>query len=297
MRFDLTDLQLFLNVHEAGTITGAAQRSHMTLASASERIRGMEDALGNALLLRERRGVQLTEAGRALVHHARLVLQQMERMRGELSQYGQGLKGHVRLLCNTAALSEYLPESLSRFLARHPQISIDIEERLSYEIVDAVRTGLIDMGVVSDGVDLEGLESYFFRHDPLALVVPKSHVLALRPRLSLAEIADCDFVGLVEGSALQDHITQHARRLGKRLNYRIRLRSLEAVCRMVGQGIGIAIVPRAAAVRYARSAGIKRLSLTDAWAARNLMICVRSEAALAPYARQLLQHLAELPPA
>jgi len=118
MRFDLTDLRLFVNVHEAGTITGGADASHMTLASASERIRGMEDDLGVPLLLREHRGVKPTPAGRTLLHHARLMLHQMERMQGELGDYGAGLKGHVRMLCNTAAMSEYLPEILASFSGR-----------------------------------------------------------------------------------------------------------------------------------------------------------------------------------
>ena len=97
MRFDLTDLRLFLNVQETGSITAGAKRSHMTLASASERIRGMEDTLGVPLLLREHRGVEPTPAGRTLAHHARVVLAQMDRMRGELDHYGHGLKGHCLL--------------------------------------------------------------------------------------------------------------------------------------------------------------------------------------------------------
>lgn len=122
MRFDLTDLRLFLNVVEAGSLTGGAARSHMTLASASQRVRGMEDALGSPLLTRHAQGVRATEAGRTLLHHARVVLQQMERLRGELGEYGQGLKGHVRFMCGTSALTEHLPEVLSRFLAEHPRI-------------------------------------------------------------------------------------------------------------------------------------------------------------------------------
>lgn len=291
MRFDLTDLRLFLHVHEAGTITGGAERSHMTLASASERVRGMEEALGVALLLRERRGVQVTPAGRTLVHHARLVLQQMDRLQGELADYSAGLKGHVRLLCNTSALSEHLPQVLGSFLARHPGICVDLEERASSEIVDALRNAVCDIGMVSDSVDLEGLQTFAFRADPLVLVVPRDHVLARRKALALSEVADCAFVGLVEGSALQAHITQHARRLGKRLNYRIRLRSFESVCRMVGEGIGVGIVPQAVAARQARTAKVRRIALTDAWAARNLVLCVRDLDTLAAPAQQLVRHL------
>ncbi len=291
MRFDLTDLRLFLNVHEAGTITGGAHRSHMTLASASERIKGMEDTLGVALLVRDRRGVQLAPAGRTLLHHARTVLQQMDRMRGELDQYGKGLKGHVRLLCNTSALSEYLPGILSTFLAQYPQISVDLEERLSYEIADAIRAGMADIGVVADSANLQGLETYAFRPDPLALIVAKGHELAQRTSISLSEVAGYDFVGLIEGSALQEHVAHHARKAGKQLNYRVRLRSIDAVCRMVGQGIGIGVVPKTAAMRCARSAHIKRLTLTDEWASRDLVLCVRTADELPVYVRQMMRHL------
>ena len=83
------------------------------------------------LLERGRRGVSQTPAGRALAHHARVVLQQVERLRGELGDYAHGLKGHVRVLANTAAMSEFLPEALGNFLAAHPRIDVNLEERLS----------------------------------------------------------------------------------------------------------------------------------------------------------------------
>src|SRR3546814_5994538 len=159
------------------------------------------DAVGVALLLRGRRGVQVTPAGRTLLHHARSVLQQVDRMRGELDLYGQGLKGHVRLLCNTSALSEYLPDILGGFLAQHSQISVDLEERMSYDIADAIRSGIADIGIVADSVDLQALATHTFRPDPLTLIVPMNHQLAQRHSISLAEVAHHDLVGLHEGSA------------------------------------------------------------------------------------------------
>ena len=106
MRFDLVDLRLFLFVVEAASITNGAARAGMALASASERIRLMEESLGAPLLERHRRGVRPTPAGSALVHHAQLVSQQLERMRGELSEYADGLRGCVRLFANTTAASD-----------------------------------------------------------------------------------------------------------------------------------------------------------------------------------------------
>jgi len=292
MRFDLTDLRLFLNVHAAGTMTGGAQATHMTLASASERIRAMEDSLGAPLLLRARRGVQLTPAGQTLAEHAQQVLAQVAQLQGEIGRHGGGgHKGLVRLACNTSALSEHLPDLLARFLAAHPGIHVELDERPSEAIADALRNGSADIGIVSDAAALDGLAVRPFRADPLVLVVPRGHALAGRGALALADVLDQPFVGLAEDSALQAHIARQARRLGRQLRYRMRLRSFEAVCRMVGQGIGVGIVPLAVAARCARGARVQRIALRDAWAARHLMLCVREHAALPLHAQLLVQAL------
>src|SRR5690349_21394666 len=165
MRFDLTDLSLFRHVVEAGSITGGAERAHLALAAASTRIRNMEETLGTPLLNRERHGVNPTPAGRTLVQHARTLLQQADRMRGELAEFAGGLKGHIKLMSNTNALTEFLPEPLSAFLAAHPNINIDLEERLSDEIVAAVADGTADIGIVAGTVELADLEVFPFRED------------------------------------------------------------------------------------------------------------------------------------
>lgn len=291
MRFDLTDLRLFVHIVEAGSITAGAARAHMTLASASQRVLGMEDALGAPLLLRSRLGVQATEAGRTLLHHARLVLLQMERLRGELGEYGAGLKGHVRLLCNTAAMTEHLPGLLAAFLARHPRIAVDVEEQQSSEIVEALRQGRCDIGIVSDAVATDGLECAPFRRDDLVAVLPRGHALARRKRLALAELAMHEFVGLAAGSALQQHLTTQARQAGLSLQVRVRVGSFEALCHMVAQGIGVGIVPAAAAERWAASMNLRCVPLAEAWARRELLACVRPGEALPRHARQMLAHL------
>jgi Transcriptional regulator len=291
MRFDLTDLKLFLHVAETGSITAGAERSALALASASARIRGMEEMLGVALLLRGRRGVEPTPAGRTLLHHARTVTQQMERLRGELGLYAHGLKGHVRLMCNTSALSEHLPEVLGAFLAAHPHVDVDIRERLSHEIVQAVAEGLTDVGIAADSVDAAGLEVLPFRLDRLVLVTARGHPLARHRRLAFAATLDLPYIGLDEGSALQDHIAAHAARAGKRLSYRARVRGFDAICRMVEQDVGVAVIPDTAARRCQRNMRLARIALADPWATRRLNICVRDLAALPAHARRLVEAL------
>ncbi|MGK9164753.1 LysR family transcriptional regulator [Inquilinus limosus] len=298
MRFDLTDLRLFLHVAEAGSITAGAEWANLALASASARIRGMEAAAGTALLRRGRRGVAPTPAGQAVLHHARLVLQQMERMRGELGDYARGLKGHVRILSNTAALTEFLPGPLAEWLAAHPRIDIDLEERPSHAIVEAVAAGLADLGIVADaadggGIENSGLESLPFRIDRLVLAVPRGHPLSARRRVAFAEALAEDFVGLSPGSALQDHLARHAARAGRPLKLRVRLGGFDAVCRMVEQGVGLAVVPETAARRCRRSMAIRAVPLSDPWALRRLSICVRRLDALPLHARRLVEHLRE----
>ncbi|RYF10830.1 MAG: LysR family transcriptional regulator, partial [Deltaproteobacteria bacterium] len=184
MHFDLTDLRLFLHVAEAGSITAGAAPAGLALASASTRIQGMEAQAGVALLERRRRGVEPTPAGRALLHHARLVTSQMERMRGELGEYARGLKGHVRLLANTSAAVIHLPEPLATFLAANPNVDVDLDERPSPEVARAVAQGEADVGVAAGHADLSGLDVMPFRTDRLVLVVPPGHVLADRRRIT-----------------------------------------------------------------------------------------------------------------
>jgi len=293
MRFDLTDLRLFLHVVEAGSITHGAERMNLAIAAASTRIRHMEVSLGTPLLRRERQGVRPTEAGRTLLHHARMLLQQADRMRGDLAEYADGLRGQVRLMSNTNALTEFLPEPLSAFLASHPQINIDLEERLSDEIVAAVADGTADVGIVAGTVEVAGLEVLPFRVDRFVLVVATNHPLSAVEQIAFAKVLDFDFVGLDRASALQRFLSEKAERIGRRLRLRVQLRSFDAVCRLVECNVGIGVVPATTAERHAKTMSIHRIELIDEWAVRRLTICVRRQADLPVYARELVRHLAE----
>jgi DNA-binding transcriptional LysR family regulator len=294
MRFDLVDMQLFLHVVEAGSITGGAARAHLSLASCSERIHGMEETLGVPLLLRGRRGVTPTPAGDALVRHARLVFQQLQRMRAELGDHAQGLKGTVRLQCNTAALSEYLPDALAGFMARHPYVDVALEEHASHEVAKAVREGAADLGIVSDAVDLSQLQSFPFRTDRLVAVAAPELAQLLSPEgrpVPFVRLADFDHVSLAGDSALFNYLELQARRLGRTLHARVRLRDFAAICRMVEAGVGIGVVPEPAARRSAQAMNIVVIELLDAWALRQLSICVRSFDELPRHAQQLVDAL------
>lgn len=296
MRFDLTDLRLFLAVVDAGSITHGAAEAGLSLPAASERLRDMEAQGEVELLVRGRRGVTPTEAGEALAHHARAILHQMAQMRGELTHHAKGLRATVRVLANTVAITEFLPVRLASWMAAHPQIDIQLKERQSVEIARSVAAGFAEIGILSDAAATDGFTLRPFAVDQLVVVAARKHALAAQGRLRFAELLDWSFIGLA-GGALQEHIDAQAAKTGAKLKFRAKLRTFEGICRMAGEGVGIGIVPKAAADRCRRSMWLAVIPLSDKWARRQLSVCVRDERGLTPAARSLFQHLAEGRPA
>ena len=291
MYFDLTDLRLYLNILDSGNITAGAARSHLSLAAASARIRAMEASLGIEFLDRGRRGVTPTPAGKALAQHARLLLQQAERMQQDLAEYAKGVKGQVRLLCNTTAITEYLPELLADFLREHPNLDIDLQELPSARITHALRQGAADLGIVSDAVDTDDLHTRPFRDDPLVLILPPEHPLTEHPSLTFADTLSHDYVALDASSALAIHLEEQALHIGQRMPIRIRADGFDGVIRMVARGAGLAIVPLVAIERWPPAQAVTTRALPENWANRTLKICARDFDSLPGYARALLEAL------
>ena len=240
MRFDLVDLQLFVAVAETRSITNGAQRVHLALASGSERIKGLEDAFGVALLTRGRRGVELTPAGESLLDHARVVLHNVEAMRGDLAGLCPWREGHrppPRQHIGAFGISAEDAGSLS---GAHPHISIDVEERESSEIARAIVIGAADLGLAAEHALADNIERMPFSEDRLVLVAARDDELANRRQVDFSEVVKRDFVGLISSIALHAHISGHAARLGARLRFRARLNSFDAIGQMVAAGIGIA---------------------------------------------------------
>ncbi len=293
MRFDPADLRLFLNVVLTGSISAGAERSHLSAAAASTRLSGMEESLGTRLLDRKRRGIEPTAAGRALEGHARLILTQLDAMQAELSEHAQGRRGRIRLMCNTVTLVEFLPQALGPFLATHPDVDVDIEEQPSRRIITAIDDGLADIGIAAYAMSSPRLETRLFRHDRLVVVASPAHPLAARDRVTFAEVLNHDLVGLGADSAIQDLLTSHAAQAGRPMRLRTRLRTFGGICELAALGVGVAVVPQAAAQRAKARVDLASIPLTDSWASRDLMVCVRRQKTLPPLVKELLDSLTD----
>lgn len=212
-------------------------------------------------------------------------------MQGDLVAFSRGVKATVRLLTNTSGLSEYLPKALAAFLAEHPHLSIDVEERESAEIARAIAGNSADIGLAAEHALPDSIERIPFSEDRLVLVTARGDELARRRQVDFREVVERDFVGLITSSALQAHIAGHAARLGARLRFRARLNHFDSIGQMAAAGVGIAVMPEVAARRCARSMRIGIIRIRDPWANRRLAICARSFRSLPRPAQQLVEHL------
>ena len=291
-RIDLTSLQLFVAVCELGSIGRAAEREYIAASAVSKRLSDLEAAVDTALLYRHSRGVTLTPAGESLLHHARNVLYGLERMQGELSEYADGVRGHVRVHANISAIVQFLPEDLGSFAKEHSQIKIDLQEHLSADVLQAVHEGTADIGICHMGqTNPNGLQTRPYRADRLVLVAPEDHPLTEREAVAFEEVLDWDVVGLHGGSSISLAMRGAAARSGSALRQRIQVTSLDAMCRMIDNGLGVGLIPHRAFELMHGVGHLRSVPLTDPWAQRTLNLVARDFEALPVTSRLLVEHL------
>ncbi|MBN2990821.1 LysR family transcriptional regulator [Pseudomonas cedrina subsp. fulgida] len=290
-RLDLITLQLFVAVFEEGTLTRAANREAIAVSAASKRLMELEQVLGVSLFVRRAKGMDLTAAGETLLHHARQMLFNVEKMGLELGEHSHGVRGYVRMLANLSAIIQFLPEDLRDFSELHPEVKTDLEERPSNGVVQGVLDGVADLGICSRDTDTKGLPSVTYRHDKLVVLMPAAHPLAARESLAFAETLGSDYVGLHAASSINMRTHAAAREAGRMLRLRIHVPGFDAMCRMVQAHMGIGILPHKAYELFGRALGLHAVPLTDAWSDRSLILVVRDETVLSPVSRLLFDYL------
>jgi DNA-binding transcriptional LysR family regulator len=278
MHFDLSDLRIFVHVAEAPSLTQGARRAHLSPAAVSARIKAMEAQLGSRLLYRDNRGVMLTPAGHTVLKHARLIMRQVEFAKDEFARFEGGIRGHLRIFANTTAATVFLPKLLPAFLSDFPEITIDLQERLSRDIIRGVVDGSADMGLIAGAVEVADLEVIHYNTIRLMLAVPRDHAAAHYPSISFARALEFPHISLHAGSTLHDLLEEQAA-------------SYEAICRMIAAGVGVAILPETATQLRDLAPHLTAIPLDEPWAVRPRCILVRELDAMPGYARELVERI------
>jgi DNA-binding transcriptional LysR family regulator len=290
-RLDLVSLSLFNLVVRSGSISQGAALANLAVGAASKRISDLELAVGSALLERHSRGVTLTVAGQALYRHTQRILNDVDQLAADLSDYASGMIGLVRLWANASAITQFLPADIATFVVANPGIRIELEEQNSREVVLALLDGRADLGIFADRTPTLGLHQVKYREDRLVLVIPRSHPLAARRSIFFEEALEYDFVSLSKGTSLAERLQVEAEALGRHLKLRIRVRSFDAMCEMVAAGLGLAVLPSLSVHALVRSLNLRQIDLKDAWARRELLIGLRDPNAVPRHVRLLIDHL------
>jgi len=290
MRYDLVDIKLFVAAAEAGNLTRAAAHCCLSPSSGSVRIKNLEEALGVALFERRTHGLTLTDAGRIMLSHGRRVLRNLEQLHAELSTHASGLTSHVRLYATSAAIASFLPKDLESFLLTHPAVRVDLQERVGQEIVTAVAEGRADLGITAWQGGHPALEFHPYRKDTV-VVVGGRQLWPRRRKVSFSQCLEHPMVAMPGATAIHRYLLERAAALGRTLDVRIQVSSFEAALDLVRAGAGIAIVPQSV-LQHGKRRGIRVLTLDEAWAVRELRLCVpREHSSMTAHARELMELL------
>jgi DNA-binding transcriptional LysR family regulator len=295
LRIDILTLQLFVAIVEEQSIAKAAEKKHIAVSAVSRRISDMEEMLKVELLYRHSKGIEPTPAGFALLEHARIVLGDLSHLETELIGYRQGARGHIRLFVNKSAILESLAQELGAFLRLNPLIRVDLEERISPQIIQAVVENRADIGIFGGNILAPTLQGFPYRHDTLVAIMPTDHPLAQRTSLRFSDLVDQEFISLEKGSSIDTLCVKAAAELGQQLKLRVRVSGFDALFHLVNARMGIGIVPQEITRGRIRLDDLAAVRVDEPWARRTLMLAVRDRAALPAAARLLVDHLLDPP--
>jgi DNA-binding transcriptional LysR family regulator len=271
----------------------AAEITNMVASAVSKRLAQLEQTVGTTLLIRRRHGVTPSAAGETLLEHARSILLSTSRIERDMLHHATGIHGRVNILATASVMAESLVEDIANFLhqAQYRDIQIDIEERISPEVIRGIREGVASIGICWDAQETSGLQAHTYCHDHLCVVVPRGHPLSHRESVSFEETLEFEHVVMPINSAVVVMMQRQATSLGKRLRHRIIVTNFEAALRVVRAGLSIALVPREVTNLYAQAYDLRVIELNENWAKRRFIVCHRGEDTLSSAAFELLSAL------
>ncbi|WP_250456210.1 LysR family transcriptional regulator [Caballeronia sp. ATUFL_M2_KS44] len=293
LQFDLTTLRLFEATAELGAITKAAERLSLAPAAASRRISEMEAQFGIALFERRPHGMALTDAGRALLAHARSMIHSAARMHDDAAAFRQGARGVVKIAACTSAVLQFLAEDVRRCHAAYPGIDIDLQEANSHGVMQALTRGTVDIGIYEASLGRLDLPTRLYREDRIVVLTTEDHPLAANTQVRAEALLDCDVIGLTEGSAISIALSRLAVQMDRTLHMRIRVGSFDSMTAMVAAGVGIGVMPLGVARVLATAARFRILPIEGTWAVRQMLLCHLSADALSSSTLAVLELLAQ----
>lgn len=292
-KLDLTSLRLFVAVCQEKNIARAAAREFITPSAVSRRIAEIESVVGLPVLIRHHRGISVTPVGEVVLRHAEDVLASLESLGAELSSFFSGIRGTVKISANLSSIVQFLPEDIASFKRMFPEVRVELEEQNTIEVIDMVARGEVDFGICNNISETDDFTKMNYRADRLSVIMSRSHAQAGAEKTSFESLLEESFVALRGDSALTALLNTKAKAVSRSLNVTIGVTSLDALCRMVDAGLGIAVVPHLVGEMYVNTLDVAVVPLEDDWALRQQVIIRNAGASLSASASKLAEFLVE----
>lgn len=290
-KIDLVSLRLFAAVCQEKNIARAAESQFIAPSAVSRRIAEIEALVGMPLIQRHARGITITPAGEVVRRGALTIASSIDAMSAELSRLRSGTTGKVRIVANLSSIVQFLPEDIAAFERLFPSVRIEIEDQSSTDTLRTLSKRSADFGICTMVSGIDQFECVPYRTDQLSVMVPKHHRLAGVDHLSFPDLLNESFIGLGSETALMQLLERECAALGTALHTKIRASTLEAMCRLVHVGLGIAIVPKNVGALYLNSLDVMLRPLLEPWASRQFFLISHGRAQLNASASALVDFL------
>ncbi len=244
---NISQLKTFVTVIELGSFSEAARAMGISQPAVTMQIQALESDVGATLLDRRYRRVDLTEAGAALLPHAREVLAELEAARGDIAALAGSITGRLAIAASTTPGVYVIPRLLGSFIESNPEVGVTIHVHDSAEVVELVESGRAGLGIT--GASVRGSRAVFERigTDELIAICHPKHPLASKSDLSLADLAEETWIMRESGSGTRQVAEQVLSQHGvdpAELRVAVELGTGEAIVSAVEGGLGLAIVSR-----------------------------------------------------
>lgn len=290
---DFASLKLLIATIDAKSVSKGAERVHLVTSAASKRIAQLEDQLGVTLLQRHGWGVEPTAAGAMLYQHAKVLLRNIAQAKDSLASFSSTGAPSIRLMANATTVLQFMPREISLFAKKSPMSRVDLVEAFSYDIPAMVADNKADIGIYHAEYPTSGVDSMLYRTDRVVLVVPEGHELSRVKSMRFSDALDYDILGYFPRHSLDEFLALAGSTIARPIKVRAQVTIPEARCAMVREGLGLALVPEGIARNYIGRFGLVIVELLDAWAGRDLFVCVRDRQSLPPQVKLLWEHLLE----
>ena len=285
---DINQLEVFLSVAREKSFSRAAETLHRTQPAVSQTIRRLEGELGEPLFDRSSKDGTLTVAGRVLHDFAQQMLSLRGHAHAAIRELRDLHRGKLSLSANEYTVSGLLP-LIPVFRARHPHIKIEVKRSLASRIPSEILDRHVEIGVVSFKPHDQSIKSVAVTADELALIVPATHPLAAKHTVSVRELGAESFIAHNVPSPYRDRVIKTFEKYRTPLNISMEMPTLEAIKRLVEDGLGVALVPRLAAQLEIQRGQLAGLTVKEMRLERRLHLIYRRGATLSHAAKAFLR--------